>query len=86
MFYYAEGIKLNNKIIQIEKPVKISQNCLVWFFFCIIKRTFTNKIFSINSSLLQKLKNKIPLDTFSMGAIPPGFDEVKLAIYGNENR
>ena len=37
------------------------------------------------SSLLQKLKNKIPPCTFPMKVITSVFDEVKLAVYGSEN-
>ena len=54
---------------------------ILFDFFCIIKRFFTNNIFSINSSLLRKFKNKIPSHTFLMGEISLGFDEVKLTVY-----
>ena len=30
------------------------------------------------------MENKTPSHTFLFGAIPPGFDEVKLAVYGSE--
>ena len=48
--------------------------------FCIIERIFPNNISSIKASSLEKLKNKIRSHAFLKGAIPPGFDEVKLAV------
>ena len=55
-------------------------------FFCIIKDILTSKIVSkIYCSLLQKLKNKIPLCILPMKTIPPVFDEVELAVHGSEN-
>ena len=50
-----------------------------------MKCIFTNNIFPINASLLQKLKNKILSYTFLMKAIPPVFDKEKFAVYGSEN-
>ena len=42
-------------------------------------------IFTINAALLQKLKNKISPHAFFMRAIPPVFNQVKLADYGSKN-
>ena len=53
-----------NWIIKMEKLVKV---IVLFDFFCIIKRIFTNNIFSMNASLLQKLKNTISSHTFQMG-------------------
>ena len=53
--------------------------------FCTTKHIFTDNIFSINASLLQKLKNKIPSHTFPLETIPPVFNQVKLVLYENKN-
>ena len=73
---------MNNEIIKIEKSVKF---IISFDFICTIKSIFTNNMFLINASLLQKVENKIPSHTFLTEAIPPGFDEVKLAVYESEN-
>ena len=67
-------MKPNNEIIKIKDLSKLVS------FLCIVKHIFT-----INASLLQKLKNKISPHTFLMETIPPVFHEMQLAVFESGN-
>ena len=72
MLYYANGVKLNNKIIEIKKFVKI----IIYFnFLCIMKHIFTSEFFSKNASFLQKFKNKIPSSILPIKTILSVFEK-----------
>ena len=86
IFYYAKGIKLNDKIIKIKNLSKLFKFIVQFNSFCIIKNICTNKVLWKDASIMQELKNQISSCTFPMKAIPSVFDEIKLTVYENGKR
>ena len=87
MIIHAKGVNLIHKTIEIKNLSKLVK-FIVWFnFIRIIKHISTNKFFSKNASLLQKLKNMILFCTFTLKTIALIFDEVKIAlqVHGRKN-